>query len=112
MSNHEMRKMLDWMRVSTWFILAVFCSVEAHAQQLYKCRDAGGRITYSNVSCEKQDLKDAGEIRERSTVLPMAPKAGAAQGERAQRKGDGEDEVIRSPAQVKPVNPIIERLVK
>ncbi len=42
--------------------------------QTYKCRDAGGNLTYSNQTCEKQGLKDAGPVRERLMTVP-SPKA-------------------------------------
>lgn len=39
------------------------------AAQTYKCTDPRGAVTYSNESCEKQGLKDAGKVRERLTTM-------------------------------------------
>ena len=41
----------------------------AAAAQTYKCTDSRGALTYSNESCEKQGLKDAGKVRERLTTM-------------------------------------------
>jgi hypothetical protein len=56
------------------------CATQAAAQQLSKCADAAGKITYASQSCELLGLKPAGEIRERATVAPAfkAPPAPAA----------------------------------
>ena len=44
----------------------------AVAAQTYKCKDAAGKLTYSNETCEKQGLKDAGEVRERLSNMPAS----------------------------------------
>ncbi len=43
--------------------------------QTYKCRDAAGALTYSNQTCEKQGLQDAGPVRDRLTTLPSVKAA-------------------------------------
>ena len=44
---------------------------------MYKCQDAQRRVTYSNITCEKQGLQDAGPVADRTTSLPFTepPKA-------------------------------------
>jgi hypothetical protein len=37
--------------------------------QVFKCADAAGDITYSSTRCGAMGLKDAGEIRDRLTVI-------------------------------------------
>jgi len=41
------------------------------AQTTYKCTDDYRRVTYSNVPCEKQGLKDAGPVADRTTSMPF-----------------------------------------
>jgi uncharacterized protein DUF4124 len=41
------------------------------AQTMYKCTDSQRRITYSNEACEKQGLKDAGPVVDRTTSMPF-----------------------------------------
>ena len=38
---------------------------------MYKCTDEQRRITYSNETCEKQGLKDAGPVVDRVTSVPF-----------------------------------------
>ena len=52
------------------FALLMLCSANAAAQTIYKCIDAQRRITYSNESCDKQGLKDAGPVPDRVTTMP------------------------------------------
>ena len=77
--------------------------------ELNKCRDGAGSVTYSSESCESQGLKSAGPIRDRTTVVPGAAATTAATGG---RKQEGESELRGSPVQIKPVNPLIEKLLK
>ena len=44
---------------------------------MYKCMDAQRRVTYSNITCEKQGLQDAGPVADRTTSMPFTepPKA-------------------------------------
>ena len=95
--------------------LLVTGAPDAAAQTMFKCRDGRGQVTYSNVSCEKQGLKDAGAVANRTTTLPMAPaqKAPAQRDTKAASpKDDSEIGPMPAPAQIKPVNPLIERLLK
>ena len=104
------------------------------AQSMFKCRDDRGRVTYSNVTCEKQGLKDAGAVADRSTTLPLAPAQKALPPRKAAATDDPEVGATKAPspgkpattaatddpelgapkapAQIKPVNPLIERLLK
>jgi hypothetical protein len=58
-------------------ILALPLCVQAAAPQIFKCKDAAGRITYAGRECGELGLSSAGEIKDRSTVTP-ALKAPAA----------------------------------
>ena len=43
------------------------------AAQTYKCVDPGGRVTYSNIACEKQGLASSGVVADRTSTINMAP---------------------------------------
>ena len=74
---------------------------------MFKCRDAVGGITYSNIACEKQGLLQVGEVPERISVLPgTAPAAKASKADETKRDNPNTGSML------KPVNPIIERLLK
>lgn len=75
--------------------------VPAHAQVLYKCKDAQERITYSNVRCEEQGLKKLGEVQERVTVLPRSAPPPALKQEDKSREE-------KATGGVKPINPLLE----
>ena len=88
------------------------------AQTTFKCVDGRGSITYSNVVCDKQGLKDAGPVAERTTTLPLPPLP--ATPPPRERKADKSDkaaakddvEADRPAAQIKPVSPLIEKILK
>jgi hypothetical protein len=85
------------------------------AQTMYKCTDAQQRITYSNETCEKQGLKDAGIVADRVTTLPFTepPKpASHKEAARAPAPREGDEEAGRGGTQVKPVVPLLEKLSK
>jgi hypothetical protein len=45
----------------------------------YKCMDERRQVTYSNITCEKQGLRDAGPVADRTTSMPFtAPPKSAA----------------------------------
>ena len=88
------------------------------AAELSKCLDRDGHVTYSSARCEAQGLKSAGPIRDRTTVMP-APVArrdvAKDPGGKAAAARDAKDpggELRGSPVQIKPINPLIEKLVK
>jgi hypothetical protein len=91
----------------------------AGAQTLYKCTDPRGQVTYSNVPCDKQGLKlDRTVTDDRVTTMPLPPvqKPPAkppAQAADAQKDAKDDDADVRKPAaRVKPVAPVIDKLVK
>ena len=100
------------------FAILVLYSASGAAQTMYKCTDAQGRITYSNETCEKQGLKEAGKVADRVTTMhftePAKPAArkDAAKAPPAQGKDDEEAGRGGGGTQVKPVNPLIEKLLK
>ena len=102
------------MRGALFAILALWAAASA-AQTMYKCTDAQRRITYSNEACEKQGLKDAGKIADRVTSMPFTsppkPAAGkdAAKAPVPQKSDDAE--ISRGGTRIKPVNPLIEKLL-
>lgn len=49
--------------------LALAIGTEAGAQ-MYKCKDAAGRITYSSQDCAAIGLISAGEVQEKVNVAP------------------------------------------
>jgi hypothetical protein len=49
------------------------------AAQMFKCTDAAKKVTYSNVPCSQQGLKDAGQVQDRIQVTPaFSPPAATA----------------------------------
>jgi hypothetical protein len=88
-------------------------SVAADAQVTYKCTDSARKITYSNIRCENQGLQPAGDVRDRITVLPaQSSPAPSRQRPRGEGKGAEEREPQGSGTQIKPANPLLERLPK
>ena len=104
-------------------VLAVLATVwppAAMAQtEVYKCGD-GKSITYSSTPCEKLGLTSAGAVRDRMTVInnsPPAAKQDASKGQEAAKPqattADTDEQRARKAASViKPVNPLIDRLLK
>ena len=60
------------MRAVFSLFLALWSAAGA-AQTMYKCVDDEKRVTYSNLTCAKQGLKDAGPVADRTTTMPFAP---------------------------------------
>jgi len=73
----------------------------------YKCVDERRQVTYSNVVCEKQGLRDAGPVADRTTTMPFTepPRKPAPKPEATPPRQE-------SSPQIKPVSPLIEKLVK
>lgn len=42
----------------------------AGAQQVYKCQDAAGKVTYASTPCADLGMRSAGEVRESVNVAP------------------------------------------
>ena len=88
----------------------------AAAQTMYKCVDDQRRVTYSNITCEKQGLKDAGPVSDRVTNMPFTEppkptKPGALPTVKLPLPAD-DAEAGRDRPLVRPVNPLIEKLMK
>ena len=122
----------------TFFCLLILVASHAGAADIpptFKCRDRSGRITYSNVRCAEQGLQDAGKVPTRITVVPaparplQAPKRDRREPKRAasvaKEDADGRDEATgadtrdddeggraKPAGRFKPVNPIVERLLR
>ena len=101
------------------FVFLALGSASAAAQTMYKCTDAQGRVTYSNEACDKQGLKDAGTVANRITTMPLGPAPSAAKpaasataGKAPAARALDDAEVSSSTTQIKPVNPLIEKLLK
>lgn len=50
-------------------VLLPLCTA-AGAQEMYKCKDAAGKITYSGKECQLIGLSSAGEVTGRASVTP------------------------------------------
>ena len=96
-------------------ILMAAASCPAGAQSLYKCvKDKA--VTYSSTPCEQLGLRPGGEIQDRVTTMPLGqpgqktvpvtrPRSGTASGQ------ENEIELPRT-STLRPVSPLIEKLVK
>ena len=75
---------------------------------MFKCLDERRQVTYSNVACEKQGLRDGGTVADRTTVMPFTelpkPKPAAAK--------PGAMAADPPTTKLQPVNPLIEKAVK
>ena len=45
-------------------------AAQAGAQQVYKCQDAAGKITYASHACDKLGMQSAGEVKQSINVAP------------------------------------------
>jgi hypothetical protein len=75
------RDMPRGLRLSAWAgLVAIWFAVfPVTAQTMFKCKDAGNRITYSNIPCDKQGLQEAGPVADRTTTMPLGPAPQAPQ---------------------------------
>ena len=74
-----------------WLAAALALAFCAHAQaQMFKCKDAAGKITYSSDPCDKIGLSKGGEVRGgQVTVAPgLKPKPVAAKPKPGKEKGE------------------------
>jgi Domain of unknown function (DUF4124) len=64
----------------------VFVAAQAGAQQVYKCQDAAGKVTYASHACEDLGMRSAGEVKGSINVAPAqkAPPPPAAPARAAQ----------------------------
>lgn len=51
-------------------LMSLCFGVEVAAQELFKCKSATGKITYSSQSCKEIGLSSAGEIKGEVSVQP------------------------------------------
>lgn len=81
------------------FAAGLLCGAAA-AQGPYKCKDAAGRITYSDTDCELIGLTSAGEVKGRASVAPAyrPPPAGTKPGAGAKQPAKPAATAGRSPA--------------
>jgi hypothetical protein len=64
------------MRMTFPLLLALWLPAafgQTASQTMYKCVDRDKRVTYSNITCEKQGLVNSGVVVERTMTLPTAP---------------------------------------
>jgi hypothetical protein len=83
-----------------FFLVLMLWAAAGGAQTTYKCVNAQRAITYSNIPCEKQGLKDAGPVSDRTTTMPFVQPAQPEQ-KAAPRKETS-----------KPAGPVIEKSAK
>lgn len=48
----------------------VLVAPQAGAQQVYKCRDAAGKVTYASHPCADLGMRSAGEVKDSINVAP------------------------------------------
>jgi len=110
------------MRATVVLLLACLPAA-AGAQTMYKCLDAQKRVTYSNITCDKQGLNAAGTVEDRVTSMPFAaPRKPAAAPAPAAAPGTPsapakpatriDAEVGGSAAQIRPIVPVLDKMVK
>jgi hypothetical protein len=51
-------------------VVALPLCAQASAAQMFKCKDADGRITYAGRECSELGLSSAGEVKGRASVTP------------------------------------------
>ena len=113
-SNREAGAVVAISAVAAGCLLAGPAMAQA---ELFKCTD-GVSTTYASSACEKLGLKSAGAIRDRLTVVgngPPSAKPGPAKAQVAAKPPATEEEeqrARRAAAGLKPINPLIDRLLK
>lgn len=88
-------------------VLPAAAVAQAALPPMFKCLDERRQVTYSNVACEKQGLRDGGLVADRTTVMPFTelPKPKPA----AVKPGAPAEPPT---TKLQPVNPLIEKAVK
>jgi Domain of unknown function (DUF4124) len=57
--------------VGAAFAVAIaLAAAQAGAQQVYKCQDAAGKVTYASNPCADLGMRSAGEVKESINVAP------------------------------------------
>jgi len=83
------------------------CAEAAAQQQMYKCKNAAGRITYSGSECKDLGLTSAGEIKGEASVMPsqVAPSSSAAPAPAPARRPRREEARSQAPEEPPPAAP-------
>lgn len=61
---------MSGMKSRALFAALLLCYGATAGAQMYKCKDAAGRITYSSQDCAAIGLISAGEVQEKVNVAP------------------------------------------
>jgi len=104
------------------FIALLFCRSNAYAESTAnKCTD-GKQITYANMPCEKLGLKSIGPVKDAVIVVPATkipkknppadPEKKHFEKNDAQAAGVSEGDAPEPPAIIKPVNPMVEKMLQ
>jgi hypothetical protein len=101
--------MAGFLFLSLW---AAAAAGQTAAPTVYKCVDERRQVTYTNTVCEKQGLRDAGPIADRTTSMPFTAPPKPASPRDSAKPPAATDESGRSGAQVKPASPLIDKLLK
>lgn len=85
------------MRIPAFFscVLAALATASAEAAESYKCKDARGGILYSNETCEKQGLVDAGPVRERLMTVPATSPTGKPPSKEEKKRSEKDEKPAR-----------------
>jgi hypothetical protein len=51
-------------------VAIALAAAQAGAQQVYKCQDAAGKITYASNPCDELGMRSAGEVKKSINVAP------------------------------------------
>ena len=98
-----------------FFLVLVLWTAAGGAQSpsTFKCVSAQRAVTYSNIPCEKQGLKDAGPVSERTTTMPFVdPAPKATPRSEASKPGTAKDEPRGERTIVKPPSTATEKSAK
>jgi hypothetical protein len=103
------------MRFGFLLALALWTASASAQTTMYKCLDSNRRVTYSNETCAKQGLTDAGPVADRVTSMPFnvppKPAAGALPTVKVPVP-PADDAQAGGSARIKPASPLIEKLAK
>ena len=102
-------------------IVIIFLCPLAHAENTTnKCTD-GKQVTYANMPCEKLGLNSVGPVKNAVTIIPAPPKPKKPPPENYTNERSEKDDVTQSDAtddeapsttKIKPINPLIEKLLQ
>jgi hypothetical protein len=55
---------------TVFFAAFALAAAQSSAQQVYKCQDAAGKVTYASHACEELGMRSAGEVKNSINVAP------------------------------------------